>query len=249
MTRVRRRPVQRLIRTTGPRTRRPIPLRPRSPPASVAPSHPWRRGLLWAGAVAGLALGAYSLAPTVKTMLDTVSTDDAYVNGHVTYVAPRVAGQVSRVLVDDNERVKQGGPAGPARQGAVPGPGRHQEGGPGRRRGRADGRTGPGPGHPGPGREPALEAPEVDRGCRRHGRAAPGPGRGPAEQGGDPRPRRADLLRARAPLQPQRDLPRGVRPAPRGRADGRGRGQAGPRGGPRGAGRPRPRPAPREGRS
>jgi membrane fusion protein (multidrug efflux system) len=58
--------------------------------------------------VAGLALGGYYLAPTVKTMLDTVSTDDAYVNGHVTYVAPRVAGQVSRVLVDDNERVKKG---------------------------------------------------------------------------------------------------------------------------------------------
>ena len=58
--------------------------------------------------MAGLAVGAYFLAPTVKTMLDTVSTDDAYVNGHVTYVAPRVAGQVSHVLVDDNERVKKG---------------------------------------------------------------------------------------------------------------------------------------------
>ena len=37
-----------------------------------------------------------------------MSTDDAYVNGHVTFVAPRVAGQVARVLVDDNERVKKG---------------------------------------------------------------------------------------------------------------------------------------------
>ena len=146
-----------------------------SPPASGAPSHPWRRGLLWAGAVAGLAFGGYALAPTVKTMMETVSTDDAYVNGHVTYVAPRVAGQVSRVLVDDNDRVKQGGPAGPARQGAVPGPGRHQEGGRGQRRGRPGGRRGPGPGHPGPGPEPALEAPEGDRGRRRQGRAAPGP--------------------------------------------------------------------------
>jgi len=79
-----------------------------SPPASVAPVHPWRKALLWAGAVAGLAVGAYFLAPTVKTMLDTVSTDDAYVNGHVTYVAPRVAGQVSHVLVDDNDRVSKG---------------------------------------------------------------------------------------------------------------------------------------------
>jgi membrane fusion protein, multidrug efflux system len=78
------------------------------PPAPRASSHPWRRGLLWAGAVAGLAFGGYALAPTVKTMMETVSTDDAYVNGHVTYVAPRVAGQVSRVLVDDNDRVKKG---------------------------------------------------------------------------------------------------------------------------------------------
>ena len=42
------------------------------------------------------------------TALNTVSTDDAYVNGHVTFVAPRVAGQVSNVLVDDNYRVKKG---------------------------------------------------------------------------------------------------------------------------------------------
>jgi membrane fusion protein, multidrug efflux system len=41
-------------------------------------------------------------------MLSTVSTDDAYVNGHVTFVAPRVGGQISRVLVDDNNRVHKG---------------------------------------------------------------------------------------------------------------------------------------------
>jgi membrane fusion protein (multidrug efflux system) len=40
--------------------------------------------------------------------LSTVSTDDAYVNGHVTLVAPRVAGTVARVLVDDNNRVRKG---------------------------------------------------------------------------------------------------------------------------------------------
>ena len=38
----------------------------------------------------------------------TVSTDDAYVNGHVTFVAPRISGQVVRVLVDDNNRVRSG---------------------------------------------------------------------------------------------------------------------------------------------
>jgi membrane fusion protein (multidrug efflux system) len=58
--------------------------------------------------VAALAAAAYALAPIVKTMMETVSTDDAYMNGHVTCVAPRVPGQVSRVLVDDNERVSKG---------------------------------------------------------------------------------------------------------------------------------------------
>jgi membrane fusion protein, multidrug efflux system len=43
--------------------------------------------------------------PWILASLNTVSTDDAYVNGHVTFVAPRVAGQISRVLVDDNNRV------------------------------------------------------------------------------------------------------------------------------------------------
>ncbi len=38
----------------------------------------------------------------------TVSTDDAYVNSYVTFVAPRVSGQVMHVLVDDNNRVKKG---------------------------------------------------------------------------------------------------------------------------------------------
>ena len=58
--------------------------------------------------MAGLALGGYFLAPIVRTMLETVSTDDAYVNGHVTLGGPRVAGQVARVLVHDNYRVKKG---------------------------------------------------------------------------------------------------------------------------------------------
>ena len=37
-----------------------------------------------------------------------MSTEDAYVNGHATFVAPRVSGQVMKVLVDDNQRVKKG---------------------------------------------------------------------------------------------------------------------------------------------
>ncbi len=72
------------------------------------PEHRWRKRLLLLVVLGGLAYGGYSLVPAVETALNTISTDDAYVNGHVTFVAPRVAGQVSRVLVDDNMRVKRG---------------------------------------------------------------------------------------------------------------------------------------------
>jgi membrane fusion protein (multidrug efflux system) len=78
------------------------------PSAASAPARPWRKWLLRAGIVASLAAGGYFLIPCVETALNTVSTDDAYVNGHVTLVAPRVAGLVSRVLVDDNYRVSKG---------------------------------------------------------------------------------------------------------------------------------------------
>ncbi len=55
-----------------------------------------------------LALAAYFFTPDIITAFNTVSTDDAYVNGHVTFVAARVPGQVVSVLVDDNYRVKKG---------------------------------------------------------------------------------------------------------------------------------------------
>jgi membrane fusion protein (multidrug efflux system) len=58
--------------------------------------------------VTALGVGIVLAVPAARTALDTVSTDDAYVNGHVTFVAPRVPGQVLRVLVDDNVRVKAG---------------------------------------------------------------------------------------------------------------------------------------------
>jgi membrane fusion protein (multidrug efflux system) len=50
----------------------------------------------------------FKVIPVIWESLHTVSTDDAYVNSHVTFTAPRVPGQVARVLVDDNNRVKKG---------------------------------------------------------------------------------------------------------------------------------------------
>ena len=64
--------------------------------------------LLGAAGVVILAAALWFGVPWVQMALDTVSTDDAYVNGHVTFVAARVRGQVARVLVDDNYRVHKG---------------------------------------------------------------------------------------------------------------------------------------------
>jgi membrane fusion protein (multidrug efflux system) len=60
------------------------------------------------GGIAATAAAVYFLIPWIKTELNTVSTEDAYVNGYVTMVAPRVSGQVVKVLVHDNNRVKKG---------------------------------------------------------------------------------------------------------------------------------------------
>jgi membrane fusion protein (multidrug efflux system) len=81
---------------------------PTTPPAPEIKRHVRRR---WVWLLAGLliltALGYY-FTPSVVLAFTTISTDDAYVNGHVTFVAPRVSGQVMKVLVDDNYRVKKG---------------------------------------------------------------------------------------------------------------------------------------------
>ena len=67
-----------------------------------------RRLLLGAAGLLVLAAALWFGIPWVRLTLNTVSTDDAYVNGHVTFVAARVRGQVARVLVDDNYRVRKG---------------------------------------------------------------------------------------------------------------------------------------------
>lgn len=79
-------------------------------PAAPSGHRPTRKRRLLIGAVGALVLAAAAAfgIPYIQRTLDTVSTDDAFVNGHVTFVAPRVGGQISRVLVDDNNRVHKG---------------------------------------------------------------------------------------------------------------------------------------------
>jgi membrane fusion protein (multidrug efflux system) len=90
--------------------------KPAEVPRRASPAH--RKGLQGLSkryAVVAVLLGIVALVvivifgiPYVQQTLNTVSTDDAYVNGHVTFVAPRIAGQVARVLVDDDNRVRKG---------------------------------------------------------------------------------------------------------------------------------------------
>src|SRR5690349_3206547 len=91
------------------------PAATRQAPSAAEPASPEkqkasrRRKLSTAGVgvvVVALALG-FGI-PWILDALNTVSTDDAYVNSHVTFVAARVRGQVARVLVDDNNRVRRG---------------------------------------------------------------------------------------------------------------------------------------------
>src|SRR5271154_4154676 len=70
---------------------------------------PQRRPLwMWIAGGVLLLLALYEAIPWAITAFRTESTDDAYVNGLVTFAAPRVPGQVVRVLVDDNNRVRKG---------------------------------------------------------------------------------------------------------------------------------------------
>ena len=84
------------------------PVAPEAPPKPTAKPAPGRRRRLLLVGIVVAALVLSIGVPQLLRAFNTVSTDDAYVNSYVTFVAPRVSGQVARVLVDDNYRVKKG---------------------------------------------------------------------------------------------------------------------------------------------
>lgn len=93
-----------------------VPASPQHHVSVSSPDHPPtaavsvrnKRTWKWVAVLLGLLALLIIAIILIHQALSTVSTDDAYINGHVTFVAPRVSGQVARVLVDDNNRVHRG---------------------------------------------------------------------------------------------------------------------------------------------
>ncbi|HEX4000945.1 MAG TPA: HlyD family secretion protein [Pirellulales bacterium] len=91
-----------------------------SPLADAAPADPAaaaaeaqqrpsrRRIVLICIGLAVLGLAAYFAVPAIYRYFRYESTDDAYINGHVTYISPRIAGRVTAVLVENNQYVEAG---------------------------------------------------------------------------------------------------------------------------------------------
>jgi membrane fusion protein, multidrug efflux system len=73
---------------------------------AAAKPAPRRKALVVLPLLVAVALAAGSVAFLSGAGKET--TDDAQIEGHVSYVAPHVAGQVKRVLVKDNQHVKAG---------------------------------------------------------------------------------------------------------------------------------------------
>jgi len=83
---------------------------PRLPPAPLPP--PKRKGIFRPTYIAVMivfvALVAGAIFYYVRYVAPFEGTDDAFIDGYVTFVSPRVGGPVTRLFVNDNQRVKAG---------------------------------------------------------------------------------------------------------------------------------------------
>ena len=93
------------IKTNGGEVKAAIPPPPASPPTPKVPNK--RRNLKIAGGLTAI-LVLIVLAYEIHFAYTHESTDDAFMDAHVSAIGARVAGQVTKVLVDDNQPVKEG---------------------------------------------------------------------------------------------------------------------------------------------
>lgn len=83
-----------------------LPINGRPPLTNASEPHKYLHQILIGAALlcVGLAVGAYYF----QFIAPYESTDDAFIEAHVIAIAPQLAGRVARVLVNDNQEVKQG---------------------------------------------------------------------------------------------------------------------------------------------
>jgi membrane fusion protein (multidrug efflux system) len=76
--------------------------------ADPATTRSWTRRIpLILGIALAIALATWGVRRWIYSR-NHVTTDNAQVDGHITAIAPRIAGFIDRVLVDENQHVKQG---------------------------------------------------------------------------------------------------------------------------------------------
>jgi membrane fusion protein (multidrug efflux system) len=82
-------------------------------PAFPRPEKPNRHWVRWIiiGVIVAAIVGAcwrWAVPWAKYELVDTVSTDDAFVQGHITYASPRLEAVITEVLVDQDDRVEPG---------------------------------------------------------------------------------------------------------------------------------------------
>jgi membrane fusion protein (multidrug efflux system) len=95
-------PPQEVVKTDGQKRRATD-----RPTAPQVPNK--KRRMIVIGGAAGLVIAAV-LVPWIYSAFTHESTDDAFIDTHVSNIAARVAGQVTKVYIDDNQPVKEGDP-------------------------------------------------------------------------------------------------------------------------------------------
>ena len=76
-------------------------------PKPPRPKRHWVRRIVIVLIVAAVLGAAWHWGvPWAKYQFETISTDDAFVQGHITYASPRIEAVVTEVLVDQNDRVE-----------------------------------------------------------------------------------------------------------------------------------------------
>jgi membrane fusion protein (multidrug efflux system) len=78
------------------------------PPPAPPPPRNKKRRLRFFGAIAALVIVALVIFYYMLFIAPYEDTDDAFIDGYVTLIAPRVSGPVTQLLITDNQEVKAG---------------------------------------------------------------------------------------------------------------------------------------------